>query len=104
MINSWRLHRRLKMRLKGTNRGYVLAKKNAQRDLRVLRSMNLPASLDALERHVGLPPSLLKKAEEVRLENGPVKIEAAIDDVQKLARQNVKTLDEVRINPTIMLP
>ncbi|KAF5367502.1 hypothetical protein D9758_003681 [Tetrapyrgos nigripes] len=61
---------------------------------RVLRSMNLPASLDALERHVGLPPSLLKKAEEVRLENGPVKIEAAIDAVQKLARQNLKTLDE----------
>ncbi|KAK7454668.1 pH-response regulator protein palA/rim20 [Stygiomarasmius scandens] len=61
---------------------------------RALRSLNLPASLEALERHVGLPPSLLKKAEEVRLENGPVKIEAAIEDVQKLARQNVKTLDE----------
>ncbi|THV03236.1 BRO1-domain-containing protein [Dendrothele bispora CBS 962.96] len=61
---------------------------------RTLRSLNLPASLEALERHVGLPPSLLKKAEEVRLENGPVKIEAAIEDVQKLARQNVKTLDE----------
>ncbi|KAK7051008.1 pH-response regulator protein palA/rim20 [Paramarasmius palmivorus] len=59
-----------------------------------LRELNLPASLEALERPVGLPPSLLKKAEEVRLENGPVKIEAAIKDLRRLARQNNKILDE----------
>ncbi|ESK88786.1 ph-response regulator protein pala rim20 [Moniliophthora roreri MCA 2997] len=59
-----------------------------------LRELNLPASLEALERPIGLPPSLLKKAEEVRLENGPVKIEAAIKDLRRLARQNNKILDE----------
>ena len=63
---------------------------------RILRSLNLPASLEALERPVGLPPSFLKKAEEVRLENGPVKIEAAIEDLYRLSRQNSKLLNEVR--------
>ncbi|KAJ3887741.1 BRO1-like domain-containing protein [Lentinula edodes] len=61
---------------------------------RLLQSLNLPASLEALERPVGLPPSFLKKAEEVRLENGPAKIEAAIEDLYKLSRQNYKFLNE----------
>ncbi|KAJ3916204.1 ALIX V-shaped domain binding to HIV-domain-containing protein [Lentinula edodes] len=61
---------------------------------RLLQSLNLPASLEALERPVGLPPSFLKKAEEVRLENGPAKIEAAIEDLYKLSRQNYKLLNE----------
>jgi len=51
--------------------------------------------LEALERHVGLPPSLLGKAEEVRLENGPAKIELSIEDVQKLAHHDLAILDEV---------
>jgi hypothetical protein len=38
---------------------------------------------------------LLKKAEEIRLENGPAKIEAAIEDVQRLAQQDTNILDEV---------
>ncbi|KAJ4464583.1 BRO1-like domain-containing protein [Lentinula aciculospora] len=59
-----------------------------------LQSLNLPASLEALERPVGLPPSFLKKAEEVRLENGPAKIEAAIEDLYRLSRQNYKLLNE----------
>ncbi|KAJ8072525.1 pH-response regulator protein palA/rim20 [Marasmius tenuissimus] len=60
----------------------------------VLQELNLPGALEALERPVGLPPSLLKKVEEVRLENGPVKIEAAIRDLGRMARQNMKILDE----------
>ncbi|KIK63137.1 hypothetical protein GYMLUDRAFT_242199 [Collybiopsis luxurians FD-317 M1] len=60
----------------------------------ILHSLNLPASLEALDRPVGLPPSFLKKAEEVRLENGPVKIEAAIEDLYRLSRQNSKLLNE----------
>lgn len=59
-----------------------------------LRESNLPASLEALERPIGLPPSLLKRAEEVRTNNGPSKIEASIDDVQKLARRDLELLDE----------
>ena len=62
---------------------------------RTLRSLNLPASLDALERPIGLPPSLLKKAEEVRLEEGPNRIEESIENVEKLAEYNAKLLDEV---------
>lgn len=58
--------------------------------------MNLPAALEALEQPVGLPPSLLKKAEEVRLENGPAKIEASIKSVQKLALRDRDLLEEVR--------
>ncbi len=40
----------------------------------ILRSLNLPAALEALEKPIGLPPSLLKKAEEVRQEHGPAKV------------------------------
>ena len=42
-----------------------------------------------------MPPSLLKKAEEVRIEDGPTKIEASIEDVQRLAHHDVTILDEV---------
>ncbi|KIP08198.1 hypothetical protein PHLGIDRAFT_104576 [Phlebiopsis gigantea 11061_1 CR5-6] len=59
-----------------------------------LRSLNLPAALEALEKPVGLPPSLLKKAEEVRQEDGPAKIETSINDVQKLAERNLGLLNE----------
>ncbi|KAG6329314.1 hypothetical protein ID866_9775, partial [Astraeus odoratus] len=61
---------------------------------RLLRSLNLPASLEALERPIGLPPSLLKKAEEVRLEQGPQRIEAYLADIQRLARRAMDVLDE----------
>ncbi|KAJ7127029.1 BRO1-like domain-containing protein [Mycena epipterygia] len=59
-----------------------------------LRSLNLPSALEALEGSVGLPPSLLQKAEQVRLEDGPGRIEASIADVQRLAQQDTKILDE----------
>jgi programmed cell death 6-interacting protein len=64
---------------------------------RMLHSLNLPSSLEALERPIGLPPSLLKKAEEVRREEGPRSIESSIEDVQRLAHQDVALLNEVRI-------
>ncbi|KAM5535914.1 hypothetical protein V8D89_010354 [Ganoderma adspersum] len=60
----------------------------------VLDSLNLPAALEALDRPIGLPPSLLKKAEEVRLESGPDRIEASIRDVETLANHNSALLDE----------
>lgn len=71
--------------------------RNLQQRTSVLRALNLPASLEALERPIGLPPSLLQKAEEVRLEQGPEKIEAYFDDVQRLARRAMEVLDEVRL-------
>lgn len=59
-------------------------------------SLNLPAALDALDRPIGLPPSLVKKAEEVRLESGPERIDTYIRDVQALAQHVSSLLDEVR--------
>ncbi|KAI0635957.1 BRO1-domain-containing protein [Trametes polyzona] len=56
--------------------------------------LNLPAALDALERPIGLPPSLIKKAEEVRLESGPERIDTYIRDVQALAQHVSSLLDE----------
>ncbi|KAI9061298.1 pH-response regulator [Trametes sanguinea] len=61
---------------------------------RTLESLNLPAALDALDRPVGLPPSLLKKIEEVRLESGPDRIETHIHDVQALGDHVTSLLDE----------
>ncbi|EKM78721.1 hypothetical protein AGABI1DRAFT_59755 [Agaricus bisporus var. burnettii JB137-S8] len=58
-----------------------------------LRSMNLPAALEALERPIGLPPSLLRKAEEVQLENGLSRVTASIEDVRRLAQNNQAILD-----------
>lgn len=63
---------------------------------RCLRELNLPSSLDALERPVGLPPSLLRKAEEVRIGGGVAKIETWIESVQMLAQHVIAILDEVR--------
>ncbi|KAG6816889.1 hypothetical protein H0H87_002009 [Tephrocybe sp. NHM501043] len=60
-----------------------------------LQLLHLPSALEALERPIGLPPSLLRKAEEVRLEDGPAKIEVSIEDVQRLAQQDHAILDEV---------
>lgn len=57
---------------------------------------NLPAVLDALDKPIGLPPSLLKKAEEIRLENGPERVEKLLEDVQMLARRAMAILTEVR--------
>ncbi len=61
----------------------------------VLESLSLPAALEALDRPIGLPPSLLKKAEEVRLENGPKRIETSIRGVETLANHNSALLDQV---------
>lgn len=57
--------------------------------------MNLPASLDALDRPIGLPPSLLRKAEQVRLEDAMNRIPRLLDDLETLSGQNRAALDEV---------
>ncbi|KAI0001514.1 BRO1-like domain-containing protein [Russula compacta] len=59
-----------------------------------LQFHNLPAALDALDKPIGLPPSLLKKAEEVRLENGPERAEKSLEDVQMLAHRAMAILTE----------
>lgn len=59
-----------------------------------LQSLNLPGSLQALERPVGLPPSLIKKAEEVDAAGGADKIRGLLMDVNRLAKSNAKVLSD----------
>ena len=54
----------------------------------------MPGVLEALDKPIGLPPSLLRKAEEVRTDDGPARIEKAIEDVQLLARRATQILDD----------
>ncbi|KAL9604993.1 MAG: hypothetical protein Q9219_000181 [cf. Caloplaca sp. 3 TL-2023] len=55
---------------------------NKLRDL--LQSLNLPASLQALEKPLGLPPSVNTHAEELRQQDGHHKLQRAIHEVRKL--------------------
>jgi len=61
---------------------------------RTLQELNLPAALDALERPVGLPSSLLGKAEEVRKAGGVKRVQALFADVVKIAGSNEKILED----------
>ncbi|KZP00623.1 BRO1-domain-containing protein, partial [Calocera viscosa TUFC12733] len=61
---------------------------------RTLQELNLPAALDALERPVGVPPSLLGKAEEVRKSGGIKRVQTLFADVGKIADSNLKILED----------
>ena len=50
----------------------------------VLRSLNLPGSLQALEKPLGLPPGLMAHAEEIRQQDGIHRLERSMEDTQKL--------------------
>ena len=53
-----------------------------------LSSMNLPGSLQALEKPLGLPPGLASHAEEVRQTNGVQRLHNTISDTDKLKASN----------------
>lgn len=55
-----------------------------QRIQDLLASLNLPGSLQALEKPLGLPPAVASHAEEVRQANGIQRIQATINDTEKL--------------------
>ncbi|KAK6911000.1 pH-response regulator protein palA/RIM20 [Kwoniella mangroviensis CBS 8507] len=59
-----------------------------------LQSLNLPGSIQALERPVGLPPSLLKKAEEVDSAGGVDRIRNLLTEVARLSKANAQSLNE----------
>ncbi|EEP80764.1 pH-response regulator protein palA/RIM20 [Uncinocarpus reesii 1704] len=52
------------------------------RDL--LQSLNLPGSLQALEKPLGLPPSLVSHAEEIRQQDGLNRLHRSLEDTSKL--------------------
>ncbi|KKY28644.1 putative ph signal transduction protein [Phaeomoniella chlamydospora] len=61
------------------------------RDL--LQSLNLPGSLQAIERPLGLPPSLVSKAEELRQQDALYRLKRSMEDTAKL-RSNDRSIFE----------
>lgn len=55
---------------------------------RVLKSLNLPGSLQALEKPLGLPPGLVSHAEEIRQQDGLDRLYRSIDETAKLKEQD----------------
>ncbi|KAM5507351.1 pH-response regulator protein palA/rim20 [Microsporum canis] len=62
------------------------------RDL--LQSLNLPGSLQALEKPLGLPPALVSHAEEIRQQDGLNRILTSLDDTSKLKATDKSTFTE----------
>ncbi|KAI1911433.1 pH-response regulator protein palA/rim20 [Ophidiomyces ophidiicola] len=50
----------------------------------LLQSLNLPGSLQALEKPLGLPPALLSHAEEIRQQDGLHRLHRSLDDTSRL--------------------
>ncbi|CAK4027010.1 ph-response regulator pala rim20 [Lecanosticta acicola] len=59
-----------------------------QRIHELLSSLNLPGSLQALEKPLGLPPGLATHAEDIRQSNGVQRLHATISDTEKLKANN----------------
>lgn len=60
-----------------------------------LQSLNLPGSIQALEVPLGLPASLLRKAEDLRREGGTKKLRTMMQDALSVASTDRKVLDDV---------
>lgn len=61
-----------------------------------LHALGLPGSLQAVDRTSEIPPSLLKKIEELQNDGGLEMLEKLSDEVQLLAFSNENVIDEVR--------
>ena len=60
----------------------------------LLQSLNLPGSLQALEKPLGLPPGILAHAEELKQQGGVDKLLASIRDIDKLRANNLAIYQE----------
>ena len=60
----------------------------------VLSSLNLPGSLQALERPLGLPPGLVSHAEEIRQQDGVNRFYRSIEDTARLRASDEATYHE----------
>lgn len=61
---------------------------------RILISLNLPGSIEALEQPLGLPASLLQKSEEVRREGGAESITSLSETLSALRDADLRLLNE----------
>jgi len=60
----------------------------------ILKSLNLPGSLQALEKPLGLPPGLVAHAEEIRQQDGMDRLERAVRETEKLKDGDVSIYRE----------
>lgn len=60
----------------------------------LMKSLNLPGSLQALEKPLGVPPSVASHAEEIRQQNGFYRLQAAVKDTDKLKVSDRTTYQE----------
>ncbi|KAF1926127.1 BRO1-domain-containing protein [Didymella exigua CBS 183.55] len=60
----------------------------------MLRSLNLPGSLQALEKPLGLPPGLMAHAEEIRQQDGIHRLERSMEDTKKLMYSDLAVYNE----------
>ena len=60
----------------------------------LLQSLNLPGSLQALEKPLGLPPSLTSHAEEIRQQEGLHRLRRSIHEINKLKANDVAMFHE----------
>jgi programmed cell death 6-interacting protein len=60
----------------------------------VLQSLNLPGSLQALEKPLGLPPSLTSKAEELRQQDALYRIKRSLEDTTKIKTNDLAIYQE----------
>ncbi|ORY88475.1 BRO1-like domain-domain-containing protein [Leucosporidium creatinivorum] len=64
------------------------------REARLLAALGLPGSIEAVVKPVGVPPSLVERAREVRSEGGVERLRNMLGDVRKVARVNQKIMNE----------
>ena len=67
---------------------HITQSPNAYRVFRVLNSLNLPGSLQALEKPLGLPPGLIAHAEEIRQQDGLNRLHRSMEDTKKLKKSD----------------
>ncbi|KAG8743647.1 pH-response regulator protein palA/rim20 [Ceratobasidium sp. 414] len=61
---------------------------------KLLQRLNLPGSLDALDKPAGIPPSLLRRSEEIRSMGGVESLQQQIEEVQALGSSASGILEE----------
>jgi programmed cell death 6-interacting protein len=60
----------------------------------LLSSLNLPGSLQALEKPLGVPRAVLANSEEIRQQDGLGKIQRSLDDISKIRSNCLAMFDE----------
>lgn len=59
-----------------------------------LQTLNLPGSLEAIEKPMGVPQSLILHSDEIRTKGGVSLLRGSLNDIQKLFRESIHLLEE----------